>query len=134
MLCQALYGPYAHNLDKVLEILEGHYIRGYGVGFKNEKRKDDEPKKQYDRVLQASQNGVVVRSQLDESRREYETARACLKAVESRLRDRLVKAPFSWVMGLRNISVGALIEPGDIISTLDDDSVMKLDFSLPATF
>jgi O-acetyl-ADP-ribose deacetylase (regulator of RNase III) len=25
-----LYGPYAHNLNKVLEILEGHHIRGYG--------------------------------------------------------------------------------------------------------
>jgi O-acetyl-ADP-ribose deacetylase (regulator of RNase III) len=24
------YGPYAHNLNKVLERLEGHYIRGYG--------------------------------------------------------------------------------------------------------
>jgi hypothetical protein len=24
------YGPYATNLGKVLEILEGHYIRGYG--------------------------------------------------------------------------------------------------------
>lgn len=25
-----LYGPYAHNLNKVLEIMEGHFIRGYG--------------------------------------------------------------------------------------------------------
>ena len=25
-----IYGPYAHNLNKVLEILEGHHIRGYG--------------------------------------------------------------------------------------------------------
>lgn len=24
------YGPYAHNLNKVLEILEGHFVRGYG--------------------------------------------------------------------------------------------------------
>jgi hypothetical protein len=24
------YGPYAHNLNKVLELLEGHYTRGYG--------------------------------------------------------------------------------------------------------
>lgn len=24
------YGPYAHNLNKVLEVMEGHYIRGYG--------------------------------------------------------------------------------------------------------
>ncbi len=25
-----VYGPYAYNLNKVLEILEGHFIRGYG--------------------------------------------------------------------------------------------------------
>jgi len=25
-----LYGPYAHNLNKVLETMEGHFIRGYG--------------------------------------------------------------------------------------------------------
>ncbi len=25
-----IYGPYAHNLNKVLETLEGHFIRGYG--------------------------------------------------------------------------------------------------------
>ncbi|MBI2569767.1 MAG: macro domain-containing protein [Candidatus Schekmanbacteria bacterium] len=24
------YGPYAHNLNKVFEVLEGHFIRGYG--------------------------------------------------------------------------------------------------------
>ncbi len=24
------YGPYAHNLNKVIEVLEGHYTRGYG--------------------------------------------------------------------------------------------------------
>lgn len=27
---KGLYGPYAHSLNKVLEVLEGHYIRGYG--------------------------------------------------------------------------------------------------------
>ncbi len=27
---EGTYGPYAHNLNKVLEILEAHYIRGYG--------------------------------------------------------------------------------------------------------
>jgi len=25
-----IYGPYAHNLNKVLEVLEGHFTRGYG--------------------------------------------------------------------------------------------------------
>jgi len=27
---KGIYGPYAHNLNKVLEVLEGHYIRGFG--------------------------------------------------------------------------------------------------------
>ncbi len=27
---EGVYGPYAHNLNKVLEILEGHFISGYG--------------------------------------------------------------------------------------------------------
>jgi O-acetyl-ADP-ribose deacetylase (regulator of RNase III) len=29
-----IYGPYAGNLNKVLELLEGHYIRGYGYSQK----------------------------------------------------------------------------------------------------
>jgi membrane fusion protein (multidrug efflux system) len=45
-----------------------------------------------------------------------------------------VNAPFAGVVGLRNVSVGALVEPGDLITTLDDDSVMKLDFSVPAIY
>ena len=28
------YGPYAANLNKVLEVMEGRYIRGYGDGQK----------------------------------------------------------------------------------------------------
>jgi membrane fusion protein (multidrug efflux system) len=35
---------------------------------------------------------------------------------------------------LRRVSVGALISPGDVITTLDDTSVIKLDFSVPETF
>jgi membrane fusion protein, multidrug efflux system len=38
------------------------------------------------------------------------------------------------VLGLRNISLGALVEPGDLITTLDDDRTMKLDFAVPSVF
>src|SRR5690606_12920312 len=40
----------------------------------------------------------------------------------------------SGILGLRNISPGTLIQPGTQITTLDDDSVMKLDFSVPSLF
>jgi membrane fusion protein (multidrug efflux system) len=78
------------------------------------------------------QRGAASTSLLDQRRREYETAKARLRALESKLQDRLITAPFAGVVGFRNISVGALIEPGDLITTLDDDSVMKLDFSVPS--
>ncbi|MGD8703478.1 MAG: efflux RND transporter periplasmic adaptor subunit [Desulfosarcina sp.] len=91
-----------------------------------------EAKKQYDRLRPLVERGAASTSLLDQRRREYDTAKARLRAIESRLRDRLIIAPFGGVVGLRNVSVGALIEPGDVITTLDDDSVMKLDFTVPS--
>lgn len=93
-----------------------------------------EAQDQYERVRPLADRGYATGTQLDERRREYETAQARLRAVESRLRDRLVIAPFAGVVGLRTISVGALVTPGTVITTLNDISVMKLDFSVPAPF
>ena len=94
----------------------------------------DEAYRQFQRVLSLETQGTAAKSLLDERRREWETAKARLAAIESRLADRLIKAPFSGVLGLRDLSVGALVEPGDLITTLDDDSVMKLEFQVPATY
>ncbi len=91
-----------------------------------------EAKKQYARLKPLVDRGAAAKSLLDQRQRELDTAQARLRAIESRLQDRLILAPFSGVVGLRNISVGALIEPGDLITTLDDDSVMKLDFTVPS--
>jgi membrane fusion protein (multidrug efflux system) len=93
-----------------------------------------EAERQYDRVKSLVAQRSASESLLDERKRDLDTARALLVAIESRLADRLVKAPFAGVLGLRNISPGALVEPGDLITTLDDDSVMKLDFAVPSLF
>lgn len=94
----------------------------------------NEAYRQYQRVLSLETQGTAAKSLLDERKREWETAKARLAAIESRLADRLIKAPFAGVLGLRDLSVGALVEPGDLITTLDDDSVMKLDFQVPSTY
>ncbi|MGH8496150.1 MAG: efflux RND transporter periplasmic adaptor subunit [Gammaproteobacteria bacterium] len=94
----------------------------------------EEAQSQYERNVRLSQEDIVSESVLDTARREWETAKARLEAIQSQLDDRLINAPFSGVVGLRNISPGALVQPGEVITTLDDDSVMKLDFSVPATF
>ncbi len=93
-----------------------------------------EARRQYQRIQSMEAEGTAAKSLLDQRLREWETARARLAAIESRLADRLVKAPFAGVLGLRDLSVGALVQPGDLITTLDDDAVMKLEFPVPATY
>ncbi|MBU2705135.1 efflux RND transporter periplasmic adaptor subunit [Zooshikella marina] len=94
----------------------------------------DEAERQFKRVQALVKSNLVSKSLLDQRRVVYETAQAKLQATQSRLADRLIIAPFSGVVGLRNISVGSLVEPGDPITTLDDDRVMKLDIAVPALF
>ncbi len=94
----------------------------------------DEARRQYQRIKSLRKQQSASESELDQQRRVWEASRARLTAIESRLADRLIRAPFAGVVGLRNISIGALVEPGDLITTLDDDSVMKLDFSVPAVY
>lgn len=93
-----------------------------------------EAKRQYERIKSLHAQKSASESLLDERKREWDTGRARLTAIESRMADRLVRAPFAGVVGLRNVSAGALVRPGDVITTLDDDSVMKLDFSVPAVY
>ncbi|PUA27076.1 MAG: efflux transporter periplasmic adaptor subunit [Cellvibrio sp. 79] len=94
----------------------------------------DEAKKQLDRVQALAKQGAAAQSLLDQRIREYEAARARYNATESRLKDLILLAPFSGVVGLREVSVGALVSPGDQITTLNDDSKMKLDFTVPGVY
>jgi membrane fusion protein, multidrug efflux system len=78
--------------------------------------------------------GAVSLAELDVARRNVNAAAAQLRAVQSRQRDRVLVAPFDGVLGFRQVSVGSLVRPGDVVATLIDDSVMRLDFAVPAIF
>ena len=94
----------------------------------------DEAQRQLKRVRSLANQGSASESLLDQQQRDFDAASARLKAIESRLGDRVITAPFAGVVGLRQVSVGALVSPGDPITTLDDDRVMKLDFPVPSVF
>jgi membrane fusion protein (multidrug efflux system) len=94
----------------------------------------EEAKKQWERVASLAKSGAASQSLLDQRLREYEAAQARYNALESRLKDLLLQAPFAGVVGLRQVSVGALVSPGDVITTLNDDSKMKLDFTVPSLY
>jgi membrane fusion protein (multidrug efflux system) len=93
-----------------------------------------EAKKQLERNAALAKTGAVSPSLLDQRTREYQAAQARYLAVQARLKDLIITAPFGGVVGLRDISVGSLVTPGQVITTLNDDSKMKLDFSVPAVY
>lgn len=94
----------------------------------------NEAQKQLDRARELAKTGAISKEVLEERQREAASTRAGLAALASRLQDHIITAPFDGVVGLRNVSVGALLQPATKITTLDDDSVMKLDFSVPSVF
>jgi membrane fusion protein (multidrug efflux system) len=58
-------------------------------------------------------------------------ADAVLSAAKSRRLNRVIRAPFSGVVGLSDVAPGALIAAGGPIVSLDDVAVMRIDFEVP---
>ena len=93
-----------------------------------------ETEKQYERIKGLVQQGTVTQSAVDQQLAARDTARARMEAIRVRLSDRVVTAPFAGVLGFRSVSPGTLVQPGTVITTLDDIRTIKLDFSVPETF
>ena len=77
---------------------------------------------------------IVSQAEYEVAVAEMESAKAQVGSLQAAIGDRIVRAPFSGRVGLREVSVGSLIQPGDVITTLDDLSVMKVDFTLAAVY
>ncbi len=88
----------------------------------------------FDRVADLARSGTESRSRYDEVRTALDAAEARVAELEARAADRRIRAPFSGVLGLREVSPGTLVQPGDPITTLDDIDLIKLDFSVPETY
>lgn len=93
-----------------------------------------EAQQQYERLQQLINQKLIPASQLDAQRAVVDSTRARLDVTRARLSDRVITAPFSGVLGFRQVSPGTLVTPGTTIASLDDISVMKLDFAVPESF
>ena len=93
-----------------------------------------EAQKQLDRQSELVKQGTIARSQMDTQVAARDAARARMDTIRARLSDRVITAPFDGVLGFRRVSPGTLVTPGTEIATLDDISVIQLDFPIPETF
>ncbi len=76
---------------------------------------------------------AVAASELDQRIARRDATKAALAAAQSRLADSKVRAPFAGRVGLRRVSLGSLVTPTTVITTLDDMDTIKLDFDVPET-
>lgn len=90
-----------------------------------------ETEQQVRRLEPLARRGIVPRADFETQRAARDAARARVASANARLGDRVIKAPFAGVLGLRQISAGTVLAPGDPIVTLDDVSSIKLDLAVP---
>jgi membrane fusion protein (multidrug efflux system) len=93
-----------------------------------------ESRSQFKRSQELLETKVLSQSQMDTLEATLKTNEAKVTAARARLEDTIIRAPFDGRLGFRRISVGGLVNPGTVISTLDDTSVMKLDFTVPQSY
>ena len=93
-----------------------------------------ESRNQFNRGRDLAVTAALSRAQLDQLETSVKTAEARVAAARSRLADTVIRAPFDGRTGFRRVSVGGLVSAGAVITTLDDTSIIKLEFTVPQSF
>jgi membrane fusion protein (multidrug efflux system) len=120
-------GQVVHAGDVLVTLSNGAEIAGLDEANADFR----EAQKLFDRQQSLAQRQLIAASQLDTQRAARDAAKGRLDQVRAQLSDRVISAPFDGVLGLRQVSPGSLVTPGTVITTLDDISRIKLDFSVP---
>ncbi|HEX8640888.1 MAG TPA: efflux RND transporter periplasmic adaptor subunit [Allosphingosinicella sp.] len=92
-----------------------------------------EAQQQLQRLATLKARGFVSRADYEAQAAAAAAARAQTQGVEAQIGERVIRAPFSGWVSLRNISVGAIAGQGTEIATISDVSTIKLDFTVPET-
>jgi membrane fusion protein (multidrug efflux system) len=87
--------------------------------------------REYQRWKTLADKGIAPRASAEQYLAARDTARAALDSAAAQKLDKVIRAPFSGRVGISDIAPGALISPGTDIVSLDDVSLIRVDFSVP---
>ena len=83
------------------------------------------------RAQSLKRSSAVADATVDKLVAELAITQAEKDRAQRRLRDRTVTAPFGGIVGFSSVELGARVEEGDIVTTLDDLSLLVIELSLP---
>lgn len=89
---------------------------------------------QYDRSRDLVTQEALSQADLDQIEAQVKAGQARVAAAQASLDDTVIRAAFDGRTGFRQVSVGSFVSPGTLITTLDDTSIIKLDFTVPENF
>jgi membrane fusion protein (multidrug efflux system) len=92
-----------------------------------------EARQQLERLNALKKRGFATNSAVDSQVALAAQAQAQAAEARASIGDRVIRAPFSGWVSLRNISSGAVVQAGTEIAQISDISRIKLDFAVPET-
>ena len=93
-----------------------------------------EEKRQLERLTELSRSQSTAKSLLEEQLSRVDATEAQLENAKTKLSEMTITAPFSGILGKRQISIGAYVNNSTIITSLDDISIIKVDFKVPEKY
>ncbi|WP_238152117.1 efflux RND transporter periplasmic adaptor subunit [Microbulbifer sp. A4B17] len=88
-------------------------------------------RRNYVRIKALLDRGVTTESDLDTARSTLDQVVANIEVQRARVDQRVIVAPFSGVLGIRQIDLGQNVSPGEAVVSLQQLDPIFVDFSLP---
>ncbi len=86
------------------------------------------------RQLELYKNKAIGQSEYELSLLQYKNVLSDIKITEAEIKKYYIRAPFSGILGFRNISPGDFINSNTVITTLTQVHPLKLKFSVPEQY
>jgi membrane fusion protein (multidrug efflux system) len=85
---------------------------------------------QFNRASDLLKKKVTSKSEYDEAKAKYEAARALVKQQAAVIKRKIIRAPFSGLAGIRQVSLGQFMEAGNTIVGLQALDPIYVDYTL----
>ncbi|MCS7017512.1 MAG: efflux RND transporter periplasmic adaptor subunit [Cytophagales bacterium] len=86
---------------------------------------------EYLNTKQLAEQNIVSQSELALAKAKLEKAKAELALAKTHLNFTEIRAPFDGIMGRFNVRLGSLVEEGELLTTLSDNSKVWVYFNVP---
>ena len=85
----------------------------------------------YSRLLELRRDKIATQSELDSSKQQLDSAKADVDNLMSTLDKKVLRAPFSGRLGIRVVDVGADLQPGAEVVSLQASNTVRVNFPVP---